>query len=450
MSKPLFPVDELMESVLQYTRDMTARTSRARDILGENLETAIASTPYEVEYTEDRIKLKHYKPAGKPKCQHPLLIVYALINRETMLDLQPDRSVVNNLLANGIDLYIIDWGYPAPKDRFQGFDDHINGYMHNAVEYICNKHGIDQLNLMGVCMGGTMSLIYAALHPEKIKNLLLTVTPVDFATDTGLLHVWWGSRNFEVDRLVDLQGNVSGDFLNINFLLMNPARLMLDKYIGFLENVEKRDFVENFVRMEKWIFDSPDVPGEIFREFIRYCYQENRLIENRLEVGGQRVDLKNVTMPLLNMYGLFDHLVPPAACEKTAAAVGSTDTTDVPIKTGHIGIYVSSKSQQVFVPTICSWLMERDAVAEKTPPGTRRRPAGTPAKTRTRGTTGGRTAAKKEAPTPLKTAAKATVKTAAKNAASSPAGTETVTKTATETGTTATTETKPNVTSTTN
>jgi polyhydroxyalkanoate synthase len=422
MSKPLFPVDELMDSVQRYIRDMTARTSRARDILGGNLDTTIAATPYEVEYTEDHIKLKHYHPTGKPQYNYPLLIVYALINRETMLDLQPDRSVVRNLLANGIDLYMIDWGYPAPKDRFLGFDDHINGYMHNAVEYILKKHSIDQLNLMGVCMGGTMSLIYAALHPEKVKNLLLTVTPVDFATDTGLLHVWWGNKNFDVDRLVDIQGNVSGDLLNINFLLMNPARLMLDKYIGFLENIDNRNFVENFIRMEKWIFDSPDVPGEIFREFIKYCYQENRLIENRLEVGGQRVNLKNVTMPLLNLYGLFDHLVPPAACEKTAAAVGSTDTTDVPIKTGHIGIYVSSKSQQVFVPTICSWLRERDAAGENSAPRAEREAAVTAPEgsstekagvTKRSGTKTGTRAKRAAKPTATKTSAVSRADTAA-------------------------------------
>jgi polyhydroxyalkanoate synthase len=355
-----FPTDKIMESMAEYAREMSNRGRRAWNVLSRDLDTAIAATPYDIVHQEDRVRLKHYKPPEGVKYNHPLLIVYALINRETMLDLQPDRSVVKNLLANGIDLYMLDWGYPTRKDRFQDLDDHINGYMDNAVKYILETHGLEQLNLMGVCMGGTMSAIYAAQHPEKIKNLMLTVAPTDFDTDTGLLHVWWGNRDFDVDRMVEIQGNISGDLLNFNFLLMNPARLMLDKYVGYAEKIDEKEFVENFVRMEKWIYDSPDVPGELFRQFIRWCYQENRLINNRLEIGGRPVDLKQITMPVLNMYARHDHLVPPAACERITGEIGSTDAEDFALNTGHIGIYVSSKSQKEFVPKICSWLKERD------------------------------------------------------------------------------------------
>ena len=391
MGRHSFPVDKVMESMVEYMQTMTERARRSMDVLSADLDTAIAPTPYDVIYEEDRVKLKHYAPEGGSNYTTPLLIVYALINRETMLDLQPDRSVVRNLLANGIDLYMLDWGYPTKKDCFLGLDDHINGYMHNAIQIILDRHGLEQLNLMGVCMGGTMSTIYAAQHPERVKNLLLTVTPTDFDTDTGLLHLWWGNKNFDVDRLVDLQGNVSGDMLNLNFLLMNPARLMLDKYVGFMENMDNKKFVENFVRMEKWIFDSPDVPGEIFREFIRECYQENKLIQNRLEVGGRVVDLKKITMPVLNMYGLFDHLVPPAACESITKKVGSRDAEDFAMKTGHIGIYVSSKSQKEFVPKICSWLKERDELpkkktrARKSTAGAGKKTASTAQKSKARG-----------------------------------------------------------------
>lgn len=361
-----FPLEQMMENMKQYTLDMNKRMLRAREVLGGDLETSIASTPYEVEYQEDRVQLKHYQTENGSEYNFPLLVIYALINRETMLDLQPDRSVVKKFMDSGIDLYMLDWGYPTQKDRFLGFDDHINGYIHNAVQYILDKHGIEKLNLMGICMGGTMCTIYAAQHPEKVKNLVLTVSPTDFDTNTGLLHIWWGNKGFDVDRLVDLQGNVSGDMLNINFLLMNPARLMVDKYVNFMEHMDNRKFVENFLRMEKWIFDSPDVPGEIFREFIKECYQENKLINNRLEVGAQRVDLGKITMPVLNIYALYDHLVPPAACETITKKVGSKDAEDFAIKTGHIGIYVSSKSQKEFAPKIVSWLKQRDLLPKKT------------------------------------------------------------------------------------
>ncbi|HDM74962.1 MAG TPA: class III poly(R)-hydroxyalkanoic acid synthase subunit PhaC, partial [Deltaproteobacteria bacterium] len=328
------------------------------------LDTDIATTPYEVVYQIDRVKLKHYKPKVKRSIKTPLLVVYALINRETMLDLQPGRSVVQNFLNEGLDLYMIDWGYPTRKDKFLGIDDHVNVYMDSVIDFIRKKHKIKKINLMGICMGGTFSVIYTALHPDKIKNLITTVTPTNFDTDKGLLHIW--TRQIDAKKLVRAYGNMPGDILNLGFLLLNPARLMIDKYVGFLENIDNKTFVENFIRMEKWIFDSPDVPGETFRQFIEDCYQKNLLIQNKMVVGGKKVDLRKIKVPLLNIYGKFDHLVPPEACELLTKKIGSKDTEDICLDTGHIGIYVSSKCQRELVPKIAQWLKERDKTVRKT------------------------------------------------------------------------------------
>ncbi len=354
------PVDLILSKLAEETEKTESRAKKASEILLSPLETGIAQTPYEVVHTEDRVKLKYYRPKKRPakRVKTPLLIVYALINRETMLDLQPGRSVANTLMDSGIDLYMIDWGYPTEKDKFQTIDDHVNGYVDTMVDVIRERHKVESIDLMGICMGGTFSLIYASLHPEKVKNLITTVTPSNFDTDQGLLHIWM--KHVDPALMVEAFGNMPGDMMNIGFLLLNPARLMLDKYIGFMEHADDKNFVENFVRMEKWIFDSPDVPGETFRQFVVDCYQKNLLIDNRMEVGGQRVDLKNITMPLLNIYGNFDHLVPPGACDRLTRSVGSADTEDVILETGHIGIYVSSKTQKEFVPKIISWLKQRD------------------------------------------------------------------------------------------
>jgi len=363
MAQPKIPVDLILSKLADEAEKMWESAQKASDVLLEPLETEIAVTPYNVVYEEDRVKLKHYKPAVDIQLNRPLLVVYALINRETMLDLQPGRSVVQKFLEHGIELYMIDWGYPARKDRYLTIDDHVNGYMDNIVDFILEKHQLDKLHLMGICMGGTFCVMYASLHPEKVKSLVTTVTPTNFDTDQGLLHVWM--RNMDVDRIVDTYGNIPGDIMNMGFLLLNPARLMIDKYVGFIENMANKKFVENFVRMEKWIFDSPDVPGETFRQFIRDCYQKNLLIQNKMEVGGKRVDLKKITMPLLNYYGKYDHLVPPEACEPLTSRVGSKDAQNICLETGHIGIYVSSKCQKEFAPRIARWLKERDEDKKK-------------------------------------------------------------------------------------
>lgn len=362
MSSSQISIDHILNKLAEDSRRSQSILEKGSEVLLDQLDTQIATSPYEVVWQEDRVKLKHYKPTGPVTVSKPLLIVYALINRETMLDLQPGRSVVQSLLKEGVEIYMVDWGYPTRMDRYLTIDDHVNGYMDGAVDYILETHGIDSLNLMGICMGGAFSIIYSALHPEKINSLITTVTPSNFDTDQGLLHHW--TRDVDVDTIVDTYGNMSGDALNFIFLLLNPARLMIDKYVGFMEHLDDREFVENFIRMEKWIFDSPDVPGETYRQFIKDCYQKNLLIKSEMEVGGQRVDLDRISMPLLNIYGKYDHLVPPGACDRITSAVGSDDTEDLCLETGHIGIYVSSKSQKEFVPKIVSWLREKNPAVE--------------------------------------------------------------------------------------
>ena len=365
MKRLKVPVDLILSKMADDVEKVHSRARKASEVLLAPLDTDLAQTPYDIVYEEDRVRLKHYRPPGEVKYKTPLLIVYALINRETMLDLQPGRSVVERFLNQGMELYMVDWGYPTRKDRFLGFDDHINGYMDNMVNFICREKNVKKINLMGICMGGAFSLIYTALHPGKIKNLITTVTPSNFDTQKGLLHIWM--KSMDVDSVVKTYGNLSADIMNLGFLMLNPARLMIDKYVGFVENMDKKIFVENFVRMEKWIFDSPDLPGEVFREFVKECYQQNKLIQSKLYVGGKRVNLKKITMPMLNIYGKYDHLVPPEACDQITREVGSKDTEDICLDTGHIGIYVSAKCQEAFAPKIAAWLKERDLPPKRTP-----------------------------------------------------------------------------------
>lgn len=360
MSSTKIPLDLILERIAEDAEKAQQRVSKASEVLQGQLNTDLATTPYEVVYEEDRVKVKHYRrdESAEDKLKVPLLVVYALINRETMLDLQPDRSVVKTFMAGGIDLYMVDWGYPKRKDRFLTINDHVNGYMNNIVDFIREKHNVPKINLMGICMGGSFCVMYAAQHPDKVKNLITTVTPSSFDTDKGLLHVWM--KDIDVDGIIKTFGNIPGDLMNLGFLLLNPARLMIDKYVGFMENMDNKDFVENFVRMERWIFDSPDVPGETFRQFIEDCYKKNLLIQSKMFLGGKIVDLKKLTMPLLNFFGEYDHLVPPEACNQLTRAVGSKNVEDVCLETGHIGIYVSSRFQRMFAPKIVRWLKDRD------------------------------------------------------------------------------------------
>ncbi len=321
----------------------------------------IAVTPREVVHRDGKATLYRYRPIAASGGGAPLLIVFALVNRPTVLDLQPDRSMIRRLLAAGRDVYLLDWGTPDRGDRHVGLADAVLGTLHRAVVAIADAHGT--VDLLGVCQGGTLALTYASLEPERLRRLVTMVTPVDFGTPDNLLAKW--IRGVDVERLVDTFGNVPGELLNVAFLALMPFRLTLQKYLAIVDGADDPVQLENFLRMERWIFDSPDQPGRLFREFVQLYFQENRLVRGGMSLAGRPVDLARVTMPVLNVYATQDHLVPPAASRPLAGLVGTRRYEELAFDGGHIGIYVSRRAEAVPV-AIDAWL------AREMPPASRR------------------------------------------------------------------------------
>jgi len=309
-------------------------------------------------YREDKLTLYRYESEGDVvKNRTPLLIVYALVNRPYMTDIQEDRSTIRNLLAHGQDVYLIDWGYPDEADHALTMDDYINGYIDRCVDVIRKRHKVDKINILGICQGGSFSLCYTSMHQDKVKNLVTMVTPVDFKTPDNMLSAW--VQNVDVDLLVDTLSNIPGEMLNWTFLSLKPFSLTGQKYFGMVDVLEDEDRLRNFLRMEKWIFDSPDQAGETFRQFIKDFYQKNGFLEGGVSIGERALDLKNITCPVLNVYAEQDHLVPPDASRALKGRTASKDYTELSFPGGHIGIYVSGRAQKQVTPAISSWLDER-------------------------------------------------------------------------------------------
>jgi polyhydroxyalkanoate synthase len=201
-----------------------------------------------------------------------------------------------------------------------------------------------------------MSLCYAALEPKQIAQLITMVTPVDFKTPENLLSKW--AQHIDVGLLTQ-SGNVSGDFLNLVYLSLMPFRLTQQKYVNLLQMRGDRVQLENFMRMEKWIFDSPDQPATAFREFIQWFFQENRLIRDELTLAGRPVRLKNLTAPVLNIFASKDHLVPPSASIPLGAHIGAKDYQSLEVDAGHIGLYVGAKTRKSVPTAVRAWLEAR-------------------------------------------------------------------------------------------
>jgi polyhydroxyalkanoate synthase len=345
-------------NLLHELSDNTSKILKGFENLSEIKEVDIASTPKEVVYKEDKLTLYRYSRATKSTYKTPVLIVYALVNTYQMLDLQPDRSYIKNLLDAGLDVYLIDWGKPSKMDKYLSMDDYINGYINNCVDFVRSENKVDKINILSICQGGTFSVIYSALHPEKIKNLVTHVTPIDFEPNDGLLFRW--SKDMDFKSLVDgFDGLVPGAFLNDGFDMLKPM-MKIHKSTGLLNAMEDKTKLLNFLRMEKWIAESPDQAGVCFLQFMEDLYQQNKLIKGELIVGDQKVDLKKLTMPLMNIYAVHDHLVPPSSTIPLNDYVGSKDKSIYKFEGGHIGVFVGGKSQKELSPAVTAWLKERD------------------------------------------------------------------------------------------
>jgi polyhydroxyalkanoate synthase subunit PhaC len=346
------------EKALEEFQKFQANLAQGLKNLSEIGEIESGVTPREAVYEEDKMVLYHYLPSSEKSLNPtPLLIVYALVNRPYMADLQEDRSTIKGLMNAGQDVYLVDWGYPDQADKYLNLDDYLNGYLDRCVDFIRKKHEVEKINLLGICQGGTFSLCYSAMHPDKIANLITMVTPIDFKTEDNMLSRW--TQDIDVDTAVDAMGNLSGDLLNHTFLSLKPMRLTGQKYLDMVNILVDPKQAKNFMRMEKWIFDSPDQAGQAYREFINLFYKQNRLVEGGLKIGEYPVELKNITMPVLNVYATLDHLVPPAASKVLKDLVATKDYEEIEFPGGHIGIYVSGRAQKEIPPAIGKWLETR-------------------------------------------------------------------------------------------
>jgi class III poly(R)-hydroxyalkanoic acid synthase PhaC subunit len=228
--------------------------------------------------------------------------------------------------------------------------------MDRSVDLIRNTTKSDKVSLFGYCWGGDLVLMYAALHPEKVKNIITIATPGDFSLDNTLLNVW--TKNTKVDALLDAFGNAPSALLNAAFALRNPIE-NIHKYPHFFEQPHSLESILEFIATESWLHDSPPVIGEIYREFVKCCYQQNLFIKNHMRVDGSIVDLKNITIPFLNVVAQKDDLVAPPSSNALNTAIGSKDKSMIDFPSGHVGLIIGQQAHKEVWPKVGIWLKAR-------------------------------------------------------------------------------------------
>jgi polyhydroxyalkanoate synthase len=319
----------------------------------------VGASPKDITYQEDGVRVFHYRSDAAEQHHTPLLLVFALVNRPYILDLMPHKSVVQHFIKAGFDVFMVDWGTPTDSDRHLTLEHYIEQYMHNIVNHICDYTERDQISLLGYCMGGTMSAMYTSFHQDMIRNFILMAAPIDWSDRSSLLATWCDEKWFDVDKLIDVHGNAPAQWLQGSFAMLKPMSNYVEKYFGFYDKMTDEKFVEEFFAMETWVNDNIPVAGETFRQFVKDCFQRNLLVQGKMRLGTKRIDLKNITCPILNLMASGDHLVPCGQSAPFNDLVGSSDRKSINFPAGHIGLSVGSKAQKELWPNVCNWLAER-------------------------------------------------------------------------------------------
>jgi len=313
----------------------------------------VGETPSEVVHEENKLELLHYEPLADGQHATPLLVVWSLINRPYILDLQPGRSVVRRLLEDGHDVYMIDWNEPSRLDQHPGMHDYVARYIDNCVDAVRDRAGRASINVVGYCVGGALTAMYAARYPEKVDALGQIAGTLHFDDTGGVPETWGEETHFDPESMVAPGGNVPAEALAGMFEMLDPVANTVGKYVRLWENLEDEAFVETFARMERWLDEGIDLSGSVYVELIE------RLYRNELELDGEPVDLAAVDMPVLQVVGEHDNLVPPEASLPFNDAVGSDETDVIEFPTGHIGISVSSRSHEEYWPQVAEWFAEK-------------------------------------------------------------------------------------------
>ena len=328
------------------------------EIILEGAKADTGQTPKEVILTKNKAKLYRYTPIVEKRFPVPILMIYALINRPYVLDLMPGNSLVEFLVSQGFDVFMLDWGTPGDEDKNLSFEDYVLDYMPRAVKKVLRASHAEEITLLGYCMGGTMTAMYAALFPDKpLRNLVLLTAPTDFAPDEmGLFGVWTSEKYFNPDRVVEAFGNVPADLIDTGNRMVRPVTNYVGSYVTMWDRIMQGKSMDTWLAMSKWVNDGVPFPGEAFRQWIREFYQHNKLVKGEIKLRGHGVDLANITCPVLNIAGKKDHICTLPQAEATTGLISSQDKEFFVIDAGHVGLLTGSEARKILWPKLLTWM----------------------------------------------------------------------------------------------
>ena len=319
----------------------------------------IAVTPNEVIWRRGKTRLLRYRPQNPtPKPLPYLIIPWLGISRPYVLDLLPGNSFIEFLVEQGHDVYLLDWGEIAEEDKGLGFEEGVFKIIPRAIDRALEASNANEINLNGICLGGTLSACFLALNPDApVRNFIAVVAPIDF-DEGGLFKVWLDDRHFPTDLFVERYGGVPASLMASGFKMLRPT-MEAQALSSLWSNIERPDYVTNFKAMSRWANDYIGMPGRFFSQLAKELYGKNQLMRKEFVINGLTVDLDQISQPLLVVAANQDFIVPAPAARGLMDVVSSQDKEFVELPGGHISVFSGRQAHQTLWPKIDEWLATR-------------------------------------------------------------------------------------------
>lgn len=245
-------------------------------------------TPRQAIWKKNKATLWYF-PSKQKKYKIPLFLIYSMVNLPFILDLAPGSSTIESFVNEGFDVYLIDFGIPGYEDKDYTINDYITRYIQKGVQKALNHAKAKELTLIGYCLGGTLAAMYTAIAEEPIKNLVLTVAPIDFSSfpifDKWLKAAKNGQLNF--DRFLETIGLIPAPFIEAGVRSITSP-IYFSPYLSLLNKAYDKEYVEHWHRFNHWTRSHIPFPGAALKQLMNDMVKENKLIHGEIQINEKK------------------------------------------------------------------------------------------------------------------------------------------------------------------
>jgi poly[(R)-3-hydroxyalkanoate] polymerase subunit PhaC len=315
----------------------------------------VGASPSDVVWQRDKAQLWRYH-GGPVTVGPPVVIVHSLVSRSYILDLRPGSSMVEYMVGQGLDVFMLDWGVPDELDADNSFETYIDEYLPRALAAVRRETGSEEVTLAGYCLGGVLAALFAARHRRAgVRNLVLMATPMDF-DEMGAMVAALKEGRLNPDDVLDETGNVPADVLYSGFFMLAPTTTVT-QYATLLDNLWNDEFVEGYSAMAQWTRDHVPFPGAAFRQVVEQLIRQNVLMSGSMRLGGRKVKLADAAGNVLNAIAERDTVVPLAASRPVSSMVGDPSRREeVLLPGGHVTFGAGRAATKHTMPMLTDWI----------------------------------------------------------------------------------------------